>query len=532
MNPWIVGGAVLYLGGSWVWRKYIEPPPPRVPPQGNVALPRTDEGAVIPLLYGKCRVRAPIVAWVGSPHFFTAESYFDLGDITIPASGDLYAVSMFLVLGMPFEGGTTRVHKMWAGEMRVKPFAGLGIPDLVDLPALEGNGNFEDNDRPCLLQTAGGDQGSFTMGYVEFLNGNENQFLCDPSASYGPSTVAGRYMTVNNGTGFDDLQGDQQGRFVPGFRGFASVFLYNNFGGSAHWVIGPSPQIPSYSFEVTSYPSTSRLTSLDGVGVDGNPIDAAYDILKGKLGRLGIDPNKINVQSFIDAAVICYGEGNGYSRSVEQEMTAEQLLGEILMQVNGVIYEDLSTGLITIKLIRGDYNPLDLPEINKHNCEEFKVTSAGWQDLPNAIRIVYNDRLRDYQPNSVTAQDLASISASGKRREEVIEMPGVCDPDNAASIAGRTLAELSSPLMTATALVARSMLRVNPGSAVRVVRSNPDISGVVFRVTGVDRGTRADGMIRLDLVQDSFYVWRNQAPQPPDFTTHMDDVSDDVVTFG
>lgn len=522
MNWWLVGGSLIYLGGSWAWQKYINPPL-KEKAQGEVSLPRTDEGAVVPLLYGRCRVRAPILAWAGTPHFFSASSYFTLGDITIPASGDLYACSMMLVLGMGFEGGTNKVLKMWAGEMRLKPYAGLGIPNLVDLPALVGDGGFEDDTRACLLQTMGGDQGSFTMGKVEFLNGNANQQLVDPVTPYGAHTVAGRYMTVNNGTDALSLQGNQQGRFVPGYRGVMSVFLYNQFGGSAHWVIGAAPQSPQYSFEFSSYPAQSygALTSYDGIGVDANPVDVIYDVLKGKLGRLGIDANtKIDVQSFITAAVTCYQEGNGYSRSVESEMTAEELIGEILTQINGVVFEDHATGLIKITLMRGNYNPPDLPVITNSNCSDFKITSTGWQDLPNKIRIVFNDRARDYQPNSVTAQDLASVAASGKVREEVIQMPGVCSIANANAIANRELAELSRPLMTASAMVSREFLRRNPGDLVRVVQSDPDISGVVFRIVGVDRGTLDNGQIRLDLVQDSFYVWRNQTPQDVGFGGH------------
>ena len=129
-------------------------------------------------------------------------------------------------------------------------------------------------------------------------------------------------------------------------------------------------------------------------------------------------------------------------------------------------------------------------------------------------------RFTDYAPDSVTAQDLASVTATGKVREETINMPGVCDRQNASNIAGRELGELSRPLMTATAMVARSFLRVNPGDPVRVTLNDPDIAGVVFRVVGVNRGQLADGKIRLDLVQDSFDVWRNGYPTVKDFGAH------------
>jgi hypothetical protein len=52
-----------------------------------------------------------------------------------------------------------------------------------------------------------------------------------------------------------------------------------------------------------------------------------------------------------------------------------------------------------------------------------------------------------------------------------------------------------------------------PGDVVSLSWPEYGISGVVMRVANVSRGTLANGAIKLDLLQDFFYVWRYQPPK-------------------
>lgn len=522
--PWLTAGAVLYLGGNYAWHRWVEPPPKRSPPQKDIGLPRLDEGANIPLVYGKCRVRSPIIAWIGTPHFFAAEDYFDLGDISGIATGDMYACSMFLVLGIPFPGGTQKIHRMWAGEMPlIKDDQSGFLAGIADLDDLTGDGGFEDNTRPCRLRTNGGDFGSFTQGKLEFLNGNASQELVDPT-TFGPSTVAGRYMTVYQSAAASDLQGDIPGGRVPGYRGFLSVMLYNANATSLHWALGPTPQVPQFSFEVSSYPAADRaLTSFDRIGDEANPAAVLYDIVLSEFGKMCIPASRIDVQSFITAGVTLYQEQHGYSRSIEEDSTAEEIVGQILTQIGGLMFEDNATGKLMLRLLRSDYDVSEIPHITKDNSGNARPSAMGWVDLPNKVRVVFRNRDKDYQEDSATAQNLAAIVAEGmKIREEVIDMPGVCTLQLAETIAARELAALSRPLQAMRIMVHRSFIRLRYGDAVKVTLRLPDIAGLVFRVVGIDHGELGAGRIALNLVQDSFYVWRNQPPRVPHFGAFTD----------
>jgi hypothetical protein len=91
-------------------------------------------------------------------------------------------------------------------------------------------------------------------------------------------------------------------------------------------------------------------------------------------------------------------------------------------------------------------------------------------------------------------------------------MPGIIREKTARGVAARELDARSKPLMSCTAIVDRSFVRLRPGDPVVVAWPTPGIASVVFRVVGPDRGTLEDGRVTLDLVQDPFYVWRRLPP--------------------
>lgn len=514
--PWLTIGAGLYLGGQYAWTHWINPPPPRQPPQKDLGLPRLDEGANIPLIYGKCRVRSPIIAWIGTPHFFDAADYFDSGDITGIATGDMYACSMYLVLGIPFPGGTQKLHRMWAGELPVTKFVKFGLEGLVEMDELTGEGSYEVDVRRCMVSTKSGDFGSFTHGEIEFLNGDSDQHLVNQTTPFAPTTAAGEWMTVNTGNAPNDVQGDVPGGSLPGYRGFLSVFLFNRYGNTVHWALGPTPHIPQFSFECSSYPRFDRqLVFYDRIGAEANPAAVIYDIVLSDFAKLGIPSDRVDIQSFINAGVTLYQEAHGYSRAVEEDRTAEDLLGEILTQIAGVLYEDNSTGLLTIKLLRNDYDPSTAFHVTKHNCRGVRPSATGWTDVVNKVRVRFPNRSKDYQWDSVTAQNLANIVAGGNKvREVVIDMPGVCTPELAQAIADRELAALSRPMQALRLEMHRDAVDLKFGEAIKVTLTDPDISGIIFRVVGIDHGTLDDGTITLEVVQDNYYVFRGRFPEP------------------
>jgi len=514
------GGFIL---GRYVYHRWVAdwlgwgPADPK--PVREIRVPISEEGAPVPLIYGRCLVDRPILAWLGVPHsaFVDPDDAEPKGTYPLVIGQHIYRCNMFFNLGIGFPNGTQRIHRMWAGGLEL---LNPPIADSVAMSVLTGDGNFEHLGHtlvaygvpsvvaPCLVstRTTGAETtGIVTEGKIEFLNGNSNQTLVDP-VTLEPTTNAGYRMTE---PGLDDNVPSEE---VPGYRGYLSVFLSNQIGASPHgddWAFGTSPAPTAYSWEASSYPA-DQLGPSDRIGFEANPADVIYDLLTGTFGKLGISAHLVDVDSFAVAAATLAAEEHGYSRALDELEEAGELIMGILRQIDGVIYEDPTDTKIKIKLVRGDYDPNTVPLITPSSCREIQGYAAGgWLNVVNKIRVVFPDRQIQYRDNSVVAMNTANaVGQDNQVREAQLRFPGVCTSALAEELASRELSARSRPIAKCSAIVDRSFYRTVTGDVVALTWPEYGISGMLFRVAGVDRGTLENGEIRLDLIQDFFYSHR------------------------
>lgn len=508
----------LIIVGSYIYHRATEQDPPRPKPARSLDLPRVDEGAVYPLIYGRCRVDSPILAYVGTPDASLrsggSSSFGGLWS-TLPADTYIYSAAMLWVLGLPFKNGTTRVHRIYAGDAQLSEFPSghVGVSsDQVLLSDLVGDGDNEGDTRQCWIGTPTFSNpsdlvrtdppGKWIEGAVEFLDGNTEQLLVDPDDG-SALTKAGEIM----------LDDGIAAAAIPGFRGKALVFLYgtSNTPSASRFSCGPSPNAPAFAFDVSSYPAAGLSGSATVDAGDGaaeaNPIDVLYDLLTAKHGRLGLPAARIGLASFGVAAATLADEGHGYSRAFDERQKAEDAILDVLKQIDAVLYEDPSDGKIKIKLVRGDYDPSAVPLITPDNAVEIRDYAAGGlTGVTNKVRVVFRDRQRHYRDNSATAQNMANaVGQDNEVNEVVLNFPGVCTSDLAETIAARELAFRSRSLAKCRAVVDRSFFSTVPGDVVALTWPEYGISGKLFRVASVDRGTLQSGAVTLDLLQDPFY---------------------------
>lgn len=505
MYPELAAGA--WLAGNYIYHRLTDKDP--VDPNKQISIPRIEAGSPMPLIFGRCRIRAPILAYCGFPY----SDYIADDNITtyIQDVGEgvpfIYGLNMLFILGIPFDNlnGDNHVHAMWAGELQLSD----NVWSLTDggvstcrLSDLSGSGNFEEDTRKCVVTSVGDPpNGMLTQGLVEFLNGNVDQLLVDQAAPNASRTTAGEKMAATTG----------DASLIPGYRGVLSVFLHGGIAfRSEHWIIGTSPTVPTYSFEASSYPTPGLYGGT--IGDDANPADVIYNIFTSKLGKLGLPHTLLDTNSFYECAVTLYNEGHGFSFVYESAQTGREMLDLVLSQIDGLYYEDPVTGRIYLKLIRGDYDPTGVPRVHPLNCSELtNHASGGWTDIPNKIRIKYDDRLNGYKTDSVTAQNPANaVGQDGDVIESVLDFPGCKVRDLARDICDRELSARSRPMMKCRAICDRSFYNVVPGDVIELTWPDWHISGMLMRVGGVTRGTLANGDIVLDLIQDFFYAYRHQ----------------------
>jgi hypothetical protein len=502
--------AVGVIGLDIAWHRWIDPPKATQAPVPNreFEVPKIEEGSAVPIIYGKVRVDAPVLAWSGYPKTMSNADAV-AGGFTVGDAPFLYFLDMFYVVGIGFPNGLTKVHGVWVGDVKLS---------WLDFVGMTGDGGFE------LAIVAGSLPGIVPEfgGQVEFLNGNDAQVMCDGGDGTGtPHTAAAQLMQIDGG------------REVPGYRGYLSALLYAAgpvdpvTGPQFSWCIGGSSTVPAHAFEASSYPNTSL--DAQKIGDDANPADVCYDLLRTRFGKLGLDnliDTYVDYESFRECAEKLRIEGHGYSRVWNDVTPASEILGDVLRQVDGTIYQDMVDGRIKMFLVRPDESPINAPEINPSNCVDLEPVQIGARTgLINRVRVKYTNRNNEYKTDTESADNLAnSVGENGEVIEQVVEFLGCTSAATAAQLAARELGVLGRPVLKFRAKVDRSFYRSFPGQLVAVTWPLYNLSGMMFRVARVIPGDPKSNLMTLELISDFYYTQRLNAPANVDGLPHHDPI--------
>jgi hypothetical protein len=534
---WIQLAVAAYMIGDYVYHRWNDKKPD--PKTDEFTIPVTRQGAPVLMIFGRCRIREAVLAMTGN--FYIIDTHL-WGMHQAGGSDFLYGIDMFFVLGTPMASGVNRIYSIWAGDekMRTPIYGGLDtligggnheVPAELAGPAITDRTSRAAVDYPC------------GFGLIEFLNGDNDQQLVDPitlvSSTYTADRLSANKYPPFSATTDTFIGGTINASDMPGYRGFMCVFMFsgnlvatsfpgnsitpssdrgqavtlegNGDGITTHvvvlpWCVGASPEPPVYSFEGESMPRSPLAN--DNIAMDANPVDVMFDVLTDPR-KLGLSTSLIDFPSWTAAATTVKGERNGYSRAVPSTKTRD-LLMDCLRQVDGVIYPNYKTGKLVLKLIRADFNPATIPLINPDNCVSLSFVEAfGWTGLPNALRLTFTDRAKDYENNSATTDNEGNFYTQDGEFDGIeLQFPGICTLDNAKVIAGREMSARSRPLMKLRATVDRSFIRLNPGDPVSVTWPEYHIGGVTFRVASPARGGRDANTVELDLIQDFGYTHR------------------------
>lgn len=484
----IIGQAIV-LGSSWAIQNIFFGPDKPSPSSHVNNIPRTDEGAPIPFIYGLCRVDAPVLAWIGnwatSPHGAIAIAYF---------------VDMLFVVGVPFNGGTAEIISIYAGDFHLDLIA--RPPDSMTRPGrtrwLTLNA----------LNVFGGDQkGGGITGEIEFFDGRPDQNTSDYIDDLDPANhtnLQTRQTMIKWQPGlFDDPESIEE-TLMPGYRNQAIALLYQ-------WYLGETPSFTSYSFEVRALSTGTASHQGFSLPNDACPAAVIYDLLTSPWGKLGFPASKVDSTSFAAAASTLFTEEHGYSRAITQIDDASSIIVDVLRQIGAVLYEEPTTGKLVLKLIRADYNINDLDDVNPDNMEE---PGAGWfvvgsvSETYNQVRITFTDRQNNYIDGLAIGQNAANVFSQAQRglRSIDIQYMGCCEEVLAKKLASRDAAAVSRPLIKATVVVNRNFYATRPGDVVTLTWPRLGIDHMVMRVMQANFGQLHDGRITLYLVRDDFDV--------------------------
>jgi hypothetical protein len=260
----------------------------------------------------------------------------------------------------------------------------------------------------------------------------------------------------------------------------------------------------------------SQGSGVANISGDANPALIIYDLLTNVDYGLGILAATINASSFEAAATTLASEGLGVSMQFDTQASADQLMGEVLRHCDGLIYTDPATGLWTIVLARGGYDPTTLPVITVDSVLGTPDCSRGsWSETTDCVNIRYSSRAANFDDRTIRAYDAANIEVTGEVRPQNIDFKGISSEAAAALVAIRVLKTLTYPLCKIKLVANRSVWSLRPGGLFRFTWVPLGVINQVFRITRIGYGELVDGKISIDAVEDIFGISSTAFVAPP-----------------
>lgn len=247
---------------------------------------------------------------------------------------------------------------------------------------------------------------------------------------------------------------------------------------------------------------------------DANPAHIIYECLTNTDWGMGSPSTLIDVDSFDDAAQTLFDEPLGLSMIWTRQASIQDFIQEVLDHIQAVLFVDPQTGLLTLKLIRGDYIVDDLPTIDESTATLTNFGRKLWGEIVNEITVTWTNPDNE-QDETVTAHDLASITTQGGIVSDSRNYYGVRSATVAARLAARDLRSAGAPLATCEAEVDRTQWALRPASVLKLNWPEYGLDGVVMRVTSIDYGKPGDMAIKLVLVEDVFGLDAGTYIEPP-----------------
>jgi hypothetical protein len=318
---------------------------------------------------------------------------------------------------------------------------------------------------------------------------------------------------------------------APGFRGLLSAFFRDGKGVAGFYWGTNSPQVrPSWftvfrkspglnlAYQVipvvVSVPATDENPASYYVENTSNPINIIYECLTDTDFGMGAASTLLDLSTFLSAQQVLHAESFGLSMIWSQSAAIESIVNEVLDHINATIFVNPSNGLLSIKLIRGDYDPDTLFVLNEDNSDITSFQRKLWGETINEINVTWTNPLNE-QEETVTSQDLANISMQGGIVSDSRNYYGVRYAELAKRLANRDVRSASIPFATAEAVINRSAWKVVPGDVCKLNYPEEGVVNLPMRVMKVNYGKIGDSKIRLSLAEDIFGLIQPEYTAPP-----------------
>ena len=364
------------------------------------------------------------------------------------------------------------------------------------------------------INTARGN-GVYQVAASELFGGDKKEGGID-----GPLSVymGGQSQSYNNA--FKTLVGG----LVPDFKGIVSM-VFDGLVTSLNpypkpWKVRVRRVLSGWDGSVWE-PGLAVIWLRDGTIKAMNPAHIIYECLTNRVWGRGYARSRIDEATFLASAQTLFNENLGLCLRWNRQSELGDFINEVIDHIGGYLRINRSTGKIELGLMRGDYNPSDIP-LFTYNSGLLMIEegdTASQEDLINEVIVEFRDPIANVDKQG-RVQNLASKQSTEGSNSTKRTYYGVPTSDLALRLAQRDLKVNASALKRYRVVLDRRAWRIQPGSVFRVQATDLGIGNVVLRAGKVQEGGWTDGKITVEAVVDVFGLPSSSfaASQTPSWT--------------
>lgn len=277
----------------------------------------------------------------------------------------------------------------------------------------------------------------------------------------------------------------------------------------------------------------SALFPASGPVFDSNPAHIIYESLINTTWGMGADLSAIDLASFTAASHTLFWEGFGLSIIWTRQTDIESFVTEVLNHIEGALFVNPRTGLLTLKLIRNDYDSDTLRWITPDNADITNFKRKLWGETINELVVSWTDPETE-ETTALTVQDTGNIAMQGGIVSDSRNYYGVRTIELASFVANRDLRVASAPLASCDVETDRANWDLLPGDVVKIASPEDNVESIVMRVGPIDYGKPGAASIKVSLVEDTFALATAQytIPGPSSWIDPSENPSPALAQFG
>lgn len=254
---------------------------------------------------------------------------------------------------------------------------------------------------------------------------------------------------------------------------------------------------------------------INGSGISGigdtlikamNPAHVLYELMTNRVWGRGLPRATLGDTAWRAAADRLSAEGHGFCRRWARRDEIKVFAQSVLDQIGGVMFEDRTTGLIVLKLIRDDYtiDALPLYDMKSGLLEIDDAPVPASPSMINELRVKYRDPVTNEDRVVRLANLAARQSAGGFSNVQEKEYQGCPTAELASRLAKRDMRAAAPGLRRYSLVFDRRGSKLQPGGVVRIQDLPRNIPDQVLRIATIDYGTATDGKVKVTAVTDVF----------------------------